>query len=921
MFPLKAVRRLSLIALLVLLSQGGTAAQSQRAVLELIVNEVSSGESLVVLRGADVLVAVQALTDAGLLGIEGQRELVAGQEFVSLNTLAPAVSFRVDERDLRLHVTASPELLGERVHDLYSGAPVNLVFKSDTSGFLNYAVNYATEGPVGLFAESALSVRGALLYNTVSSHGSVATRGLTSVTVDQRQQMRRWTLGDSLPFSGPLGGDASIGGITVAKEFGINPYFVRHPTLSLSTPIAVPSVMEVLVNGQVVSREQVAPGRLEIRNLPLTSGRNDAQVIIRDAFGVERELSSNYYLTTTTLAKGVQDYQYSVGFRRESLGTESWDYRAPVALARHRVGITDSVTAGGRMEMHPGHLYTGGPSLNLRLPVGEVEAAASVSRTLGEWGTASVVGFNFSGRPVSAGRSVRVASRHYATLTPNPLNEDPATEANVFASASLGSPVSVTMQHTLIRLHQGITRSRTGALSTVHLARNVELNASVSRISDERVRGREVYAGITILLGRNATASVAHVRDTRGNRMSVDAQRSLPVGIGYGYQVHAESGQGGNTIGVARYQGRYGRYELRQERLNGQSNTAVNVSGSLVGIGGGLYASRPVQDSFALVRIPGVEGVRAFASHQEVGRTGRSGDLLIPDLQPYYANILDVADGDIPLQYAVPDVGQTLALPYRGGAVALFGVQKVQRVVGTIVIADGAEDRIPSYGEITVTVKGGAVISPVGSSGRFYFEDLSSGTHRAVVRDSTGRELYVHDHRAVFRGHAREPRHVALRGAPAVTRTLLRVLIAATGTWLLSTASASAQSPSCTISVTSVAFGNYNVFTTSQYDSMGSITYQCNATAMNISIGLSKGSSSTFSPRTLRKGGEVLNYNLYRNAGRTNIWGDGTGGTLVYTRANPPNNSLTLTVYGRIPAQQDVSAGNYTDTVSALINF
>ena len=207
MFPLTALGRLSaLIALLVLLSPSGAAAQGQRAVLELIVNEVSAGESLVVLRGADVLVGVQALTEAGLQEIEGQKELVGGQEFVSLNTLAPAVSFRVDERELRLHITASPELLGQRVRDLHSGAPPDLVFKSDTSGFLNYAVNYASEGQVDLFAESALSLRGALLYNTVSSRGSEAIRGLTSVTFDQRQQMRRWTFGDNLGFSGPLGG-------------------------------------------------------------------------------------------------------------------------------------------------------------------------------------------------------------------------------------------------------------------------------------------------------------------------------------------------------------------------------------------------------------------------------------------------------------------------------------------------------------------------------------------------------------------------------------------------------------------------------------------------------------------------------------------------------------------------------------------
>jgi spore coat protein U-like protein len=155
-----------------------------------------------------------------------------------------------------------------------------------------------------------------------------------------------------------------------------------------------------------------------------------------------------------------------------------------------------------------------------------------------------------------------------------------------------------------------------------------------------------------------------------------------------------------------------------------------------------------------------------------------------------------------------------------------------------------------------------------------------------------------------------------------MTRILVRGAMVA-GTWLLSTTSVFAQlAPSCTISVTSVAFGSYNVFTTTPQDSTGTITYRCNAAAANISIALSDGSNGTFSPRTMRNGTEVLDYNLYQNAARTNIWGDGTGGTSIYAQVNPQNNqNVSVTVYGRIPAQQDVSAGNYTDTVSAVINF
>jgi spore coat protein U-like protein len=149
-------------------------------------------------------------------------------------------------------------------------------------------------------------------------------------------------------------------------------------------------------------------------------------------------------------------------------------------------------------------------------------------------------------------------------------------------------------------------------------------------------------------------------------------------------------------------------------------------------------------------------------------------------------------------------------------------------------------------------------------------------------------------------------------------RSLIAFAVVACG---LYASDASAQA-SCTISATSVSFGNYNVFNGTADDSTGTITFRCNASSFNISIALTKGASSTYNPRTMLKAAEALNYNLYRNSARTTIWGDGTGGTSTYTNFNPPNNSnVNLTVYGRIPAGQDVSAGSYSDTVTAVINF
>jgi spore coat protein U-like protein len=151
------------------------------------------------------------------------------------------------------------------------------------------------------------------------------------------------------------------------------------------------------------------------------------------------------------------------------------------------------------------------------------------------------------------------------------------------------------------------------------------------------------------------------------------------------------------------------------------------------------------------------------------------------------------------------------------------------------------------------------------------------------------------------------------------TRKLLTMLLAGSA-GLLAAATAEAA---CTISITPVAFGTYNVFAGSPDDATGQITYRCTPPRPAlVRIHLDKGGAPTFNPRQMRQGSETLNYNLYLDSTRSTIWGDGTGGTDTYTRTlPPPNQDVNVSVFGRIPPEQDVSAGSYNATVTATIFF
>lgn len=153
-----------------------------------------------------------------------------------------------------------------------------------------------------------------------------------------------------------------------------------------------------------------------------------------------------------------------------------------------------------------------------------------------------------------------------------------------------------------------------------------------------------------------------------------------------------------------------------------------------------------------------------------------------------------------------------------------------------------------------------------------------------------------------------------------MSATRLLTMLLATAALLIAVSAAEAA---CTITTTAVSFGSYNVFAGSADDATGQITYRCTFPRPPVvTIHLDKGGSASFSPRQMRRGSETLSYNLYLDSTRSTIWGDGTGGTQTYSRANPPIfQNVNVSVFGRIPAGQDVSAGTYSATVTATIFF
>jgi spore coat protein U-like protein len=125
----------------------------------------------------------------------------------------------------------------------------------------------------------------------------------------------------------------------------------------------------------------------------------------------------------------------------------------------------------------------------------------------------------------------------------------------------------------------------------------------------------------------------------------------------------------------------------------------------------------------------------------------------------------------------------------------------------------------------------------------------------------------------------------------------------------------------CSVAPTPVAFGIYSPFNVAPTDTAGTLSVSCDTATVGYTLLLTPGGAGSYSPRRLAGGAYTLAYNLYADALRTIVWGDGSGGTTTVSGAFALPGAIDHTVYGRVPAQQNVGAGTYTDTITVTINF
>jgi len=737
------------MALLLALAATPARAAPELLVAPVVVNEEPRGEAFFIRDGDDILMREP---DLAALGVQtnqlwgsvvhvhmAQRE---GEAYVSLASLAPSLRFAFDPDRVILELQVRSAMLGRTVYDLAARGNASRPSRDQAPAiFVNYAVqgfDLARDETRAFVAsgEAALSADGMLAYTSATRQpDSTIVRGLSSLSFDVPEHLARLQFGDSLASTTPLGGSAFVGGVQYARQFELDPWLQRTPMPSISGAAETPSTLEVYVDDVLVRRESIAPGTFEVRNLPVMAGTGETRYVVRDAFGREREVIGSYTVGSALLLPGLSDFSYTLGARRENLQVDSLGYGAPVFLGAHRLGLTDWLTGGLRLEAAP-DVVSGGTAFVTRLPVGIFSLEGGASHTPVGDGAAGIAAWAYSGRRLGLSLWARAMSPRYANASLEPTRERALLDTGGGISVPLGAigGANAGVAHRVMR--DGGVQERQTLGTTWRLASGVSLGLTGTRTSTAGQATLEAWASLLVVLPRGGSAQAWASGSRERTASGFTFQERPREDIGWEYRAGVTQAETDSFELRGGYRGMRGQAFADVGSASGRTAVGAEVAGSVVGIGGRLFLARPIDRSFALVRMPGAPDATVRLNNREVGQTDASGDLLVVGLQSYDANQLSVDAEDLPFDLTFGSLQAVVAPPRRGGAIAHIEARRIRAVRGVLVRKrDGASVAL-AYGDLDVETPQGRATYPLGSRGQFEV-DLPAGTFDArVVHDA-----------------------------------------------------------------------------------------------------------------------------------------------------------------------------------------
>lgn len=700
--------------------------------LELVINQMNTGKVVAVeQRSGRLFLPAQTLRETGIKLPEG-----LGAE-VDLDSL-PGLHSDYDSQGQRLLLEVPPDWLPEQFIGSRQAYPRTPALSS-FGGLLNYDLYLNDTDDGGTYLAAWNEVRLFDSWGTLSNTGqyrqTLSGGGNSSLNNGYRRYDTTWRFsdderlltyeaGDLISGALPWSNSVRLGGVQLSRDFSVRPDLVTYPLPQFAGEAAVPSSVDLFINGYKSSSADLQPGPYTLTNIPFINGAGEAVVVTTDALGRQVSTTVPFYVTSTLLQKGLTDFSVAAGTLRRDYTLRDFGYGPGATSGSLRYGLSDSLTLEGHAEASDS-LTLGGVGGNLRLgQFGVLNTALSQSRFDGDGGQQLSLGYQYSSQRYSVAYQ-RVQRRdQYADLTvvDSPYTSLSQRSEQLTLSLNLERFGSLGAGYFDVRAADS-TRTRLLNLtwskplwhnSSFYLSANREIGDSHWAMQAQLVIPFDLHGSLSLSNERSKTGE---------NRQRVNFSRSVPIEGGVGYNLGYATGSG------ADYRQADVTWRLQSVRLQagvyGTSDAETrwaDASGSLVWMDRQVFAANQIDDAFVVVSTDGYKDIPVRYENQLVGQTDKNGHLLVPWSSAYYRGKYEIDPLNLPANVQSPNVEQRVAVRRGSGYLLEFPLTRI--IAASVVLVDAQQRELPLGSNVTHEQSGARTV--VGWDGLVYLENLAA---------------------------------------------------------------------------------------------------------------------------------------------------------------------------------------------------
>ncbi|SFN06131.1 outer membrane usher protein [Izhakiella capsodis] len=721
---------------------------NQQYMLGLVINEYDSSKIVqVIFRNGHYILRAADLIQAGI----APSHLNGAEVDVSAT---PGMQAVYDNDRQRMMLTVPPEwlpgqTLGPRIRNgiRYPG-------RSTESALLNYDfyTSHTRASGTRLSASNELRLSGDR--GQFSSSG-VWQQTLTGPAFDQptgylrydtswadenEQRALSWRAGDLVTNAMDWTSSVRLGGIQLSRDFSIRPDLITYPLPTFAGQAAVPSTIDLFINGYRSSRNQVQPGGWSLTNMPYVNGAGDAVIVTTDAVGRRVTTTLPFYVSSQLLKAGLSDFSLSAGALRQNYGLKSFDYGSLAANGSYRYGLANWLTVETHAEGAES-LMLGGAGMQFKPgATGVFNVSLTRSQMSGAQGTQYSWGYQYNNRRFGIGAQQVIRSAEFSNL---------ALYGDRKEDSRFGTSSQYTLSRRSTQYSTSLSLDRYGSLGAAFIdvisnsgERTSLYNMSWSTslwgnsnlyISATHDRQQDSWSGavsLVIPFSALGNASISIDRDRQnGYTPRLSVSHAMPSDGGLAWDASLARQSNSSDYRQAGLNWRNNNVELAGGYYGDDRYSTLwsDVMGSLVLMDGHLFSANQVNDAFVLVKT-GYSNIRVSYENQLMGTTDDRGYLLVPRVSSWYPAKYEIDTLNLPATTNIANIEQRFSVRRQSGYLLNFPIRPLR--AANIILQDSQGDPLPVSSKVLRPDKQTGI---VGWDGITWLEGLQTENPLRVV--------------------------------------------------------------------------------------------------------------------------------------------------------------------------------------------